>query len=70
MEGYDPRAGELLALEASGVSLPYPAQVIVELEDAGYVVDIDTGDVLSNVTAQPTGFGQAIAHLLSAQVAS
>lgn len=67
---YDPRVGELLALEASGVTLPYPAVVIVQLEDNGYIVDIDTGDVLSNVTAQPTGFGQAIAHLLTQEVSA
>ena len=67
---YDPRVGELLALEAeTGVALPYPATVIVQLEDSGYIVDIDTGDVLSSVTAQPTVFGEAIAHLLAAEVA-
>ena len=67
---YDPRVGELLALEAEvGRPLPYPATVIVQLEDSGYIVDIDTGDVLSSVTAQPTVFGEAIAHLLAAEVA-
>lgn len=62
---YDPRVGELLALEASGVRLPYPATVIVELEDNGYIVDIDTGAVLSAVKVKPTVFGEAIAHLLT-----
>ena len=66
---YDPRVGELLALEAeTGVSLPYPAVVIVQLEDNGYIVDIDTGAVLSSVTVQPTVFGEAIAHLLTQEV--
>lgn len=67
---YDPRVGELLALEASGVTLPYPAVVIVELEDNGYIVDIDTGAVLSSVTVTPTVFGEAIAHLLTQEVTS
>ena len=65
---YDPRVGELLALEASGVRLPYPATVIVELEDNGYIVEIDTGEVLSSIRAQPTVFGEAIAHLLAQAV--
>ena len=65
---YDPRVGELLALEASGVRLPYPATVIVELEDNGYIVEIDTGEVLSAVTVKPTVFGEAIAHLLAPAV--
>ena len=67
---YDPRVGELLALEAEiGRPLPYPAVEIVRLEDDGYIVDLDTGELLRNVTAQPTVFGEAIAHLLAAEVA-
>ena len=43
----DTRITELLALaEAEGLSLPYPPDVIVRLEDSGAVVDLVTGAVI------------------------
>lgn len=40
----DPRIAELLALAAEeGISLPYPPEVIIGLEDKGAYVDLTTG---------------------------
>lgn len=61
----DPRVQELEELIADGVTLPMPIARILELEDAGYVVDLDTGTTLRNVTVQPTASAQAIAYLLA-----
>jgi hypothetical protein len=42
----DPRIQELQDLAAAeGISLPYPAEVIVGLEDKGHYVDLATGMV-------------------------
>ena len=64
---YDPRVGELLALEIEmGRSLPMPASEIVALEDSGYIVDLDTGQVLSRVKVKPTVIGEAWCVVMAA----
>lgn len=69
MSDYDTRGGELLAWSAE-TGLPLPASVaeILDLEDAGFVVDLVTGDVLSNVTASPTVLGETWAVLDSMEM--
>lgn len=43
----NPRIDELNTLAAElGIPLPYPAAVICELEDAGHLVNLDTGEVM------------------------
>lgn len=63
------RIAELQALEAEGVTLPLPVEQIIEIEDAGGMVNLDTGKILWNGTEfpiglTPTAFGEVIAHLL------
>lgn len=64
---YDTRAGELLALAAAeGVHLPYPVGDILALEDAGFVVDLVTGEVFPNggaITVTPTVLAEVWALL-------
>lgn len=48
----------------SGLTLPYPADYILFLEDNGRVVDLVTGTVYSNVTVTPAPSAQAVAYLL------
>jgi len=44
---YDARAGELLAWEAeTGRALPFTVPEILALEDAGHIVDLESGIVL------------------------
>lgn len=66
-EGYDARAGELLALAAAeGLRLPYPVADILALEDAGFVVCLLTGELLLNgeaITATPTVWAEVWALL-------
>lgn len=38
--------GELLQLQAEGVKLPYSPERIIEIEQQGGVVDLDTGEIL------------------------
>lgn len=64
MSDYDSRAGELLALAiAEGIDLPMTVDEIIRLEDAGFIVDLLSGEVLSSVTAIPTiiGVGTVVA---------
>ena len=43
----DPRITELLDLAAAeGIDLPLPVEHILDLEDAGHVVDLRTGDII------------------------
>lgn len=43
----DKRIVELLALaKEEGLTLPYPAELIVAMEDRGCVVDLRTGDII------------------------
>lgn len=65
MTTYDTRAGELLALAiAEGIDLPMTVDEIIAAEDAGYIVDLLTGEMLVNVTPWPTVAGEATAMLL------
>jgi hypothetical protein len=62
----DPRLRELRALMAYGVALPMPPARILELEDAGWVVDLATGDIApATTTVAPTPSGRAVAYLLT-----
>jgi len=46
MSSQDPRIVELLELaEAEGLTLPYPPETIIRMEDAGNVVDLNTGSI-------------------------
>ena len=56
----DTRAGELLAWEIeSGRPLPMGIPEILAAEDAGLIVDLDTGEILTDVTVSSTVLGQA-----------
>lgn len=63
MTTYDCRAGELLALAiAEGIDLPMTVDEIIQLEDAGHIVDLLTGDILLNadsVRIEPTIVAEA-----------
>lgn len=44
---FDRRAGEMLAWSAeTGLPLPWSVAEIVAIEDAGHVVDMESGDIL------------------------
>jgi len=64
----DPRIDELYALcEAEGLELPLPVDVILELEDAGHVVDLETGHIFTGgawYTVHMTPVGEATVHLM------
>ncbi len=46
----DTRVEELEAwAEAEGIDLPLPADEIIALEDEGFVVDLETGQILEDV---------------------
>jgi hypothetical protein len=46
MNNRDPRIEELLELAVTeGISLPYPPETIIRMEDAGNVVDLRTGAI-------------------------
>jgi hypothetical protein len=62
----DPRLLELRELVAWGVALPMPPARILALEDAGWVVDLATGDIApATTTVTPTPSGRAVAYLLT-----
>lgn len=69
---YDERITELLALaESEGITLPMTPQAICWLEDAGHVVDLDTGVVHFNEADRLyqwewTPAGDAFGHLVEA----
>lgn len=65
----DQRIAELQALEADGVTLPLPVEQIIAIEDAGGMVNLETGKILWNgselpIGLTPTSFGEVVAHLL------
>jgi hypothetical protein len=68
----DARIAELLTLaEAEGLTLPYPPNMIIALEDAGHVVDLHTGAIQLGEADKPyhwnwTTAGEALAHLIAA----
>ena len=71
MEGtMDNRIEKLKALaETEGITLPYPPEVIVRIEDTGAVVDLVTGVILIGEAYPPyrwawTPSGKAIVYLL------
>ena len=46
MSNHDPRIAELIELaQAEGLTLPYPPEIIIRMEDAGNVVDLTTGAI-------------------------
>lgn len=61
----DIRVIELEALaREEGITLPMPAETIVYHESQGRIVDLETGQVYSNVTVQPAKHARAVAYLL------
>lgn len=65
MRAIDPRITELQALARDeGIQLPAHAELIVWLEDRGYVVDVTTGQAVKLSDAIPTASGLAVAYLL------
>lgn len=63
---FEERVKELKDFEREeGVPLPMFPTRIIELEDQGFVVDLVTGQVYSNVTVQTTKHAKAVAYLLS-----
>ncbi len=70
----DTRIQELLELAtAEGITLPYPPEFIVAMEDFGNVVDLMTGAIMVGEANTPyqwelTPTGEAVAHLLSVGV--
>ncbi len=62
----DKRIAELQEVaRESGLTLPYPPDYILFLEDNGRIVDLESGEVLYSVpVATPTRHAQAIVHLL------
>ena len=70
-EEYREIYGELLAWEATGGVLPYPAVWITAIECAGHVVDLQNGDIHLDARCaflasrvQGTVVGEATVHLL------
>ena len=63
----DPRIIELKEVERTeGVPLPMFPWQIIELEDAGYVVDLISGEILSaNFTVATLPNAKAVSYLLS-----
>lgn len=63
----DPRIDELYALcEAEGIVLPLDVAEILALEDAGHVVDLRTGHILTDgahYTVHVTPVLEALVHL-------
>ena len=56
MSTWDARAGELLAWSAAtGLQLPLSVPEILALEDAGHVVDLETGIVLVDAVSVRIG---------------
>ena len=67
----DTRAGKLLAWEIeSGRPLPMGIPEILAAEDAGLIVDLDTGEILTDVTVSSTVLGQAWCVLCDMEVAA
>lgn len=72
MTDTDTRIAELLEwAESEGRELPLRPETIIALEDAGAVVDLDTGAVLPGEADRPyvwnwTPAGEAFAHLVEA----
>lgn len=63
---FEQRVQELLDFEReSGVPLPMFPWQIIDLEDKGFTVDLETGTVYREVTVQPTASAKAILHLLA-----
>lgn len=55
MNKQDRRITELLELAAQGVRLPYSPRAICNVEDLGYVVDLETGGLVLNGANRPAG---------------
>lgn len=65
--GVDKRVVELEQLaHEENITLPYPADYIVWLEDHGRMVDLNSGDVIyAKLVAVPTTSAEAVAYLLA-----
>ena len=68
---YDTRAGELLAWEVeTGRPLPATVAEILALEDAGHVVDLDSGRIILNgrwMHVSATVIGEALGVILTSE---
>ena len=65
----DPRIAELEELAArEDLRLPMPAQMILWLEDKGYVIDLTTGRASLPTVGTPTPSGKTVAYLLTDHV--
>jgi hypothetical protein len=66
----DKRIQELLeCAEAEGLPLPMSPEAIIELEDAGHIVDLKTGAIVlgeanQNYRYELTPYGEAMVHLM------
>lgn len=66
IEAHDPRVAELLELVAvEGIRLRISIDVILWLEDRGYVVDLRTGIAMKVDIARVTPTGMAVNHLMT-----
>jgi hypothetical protein len=65
----DPRVKELEAFaRESGLTLPYPADVIVYFEEQHRIVDLESGAVYDAITVTPEPSAKAVAYLLGGGV--
>jgi len=65
----DTRAAELMVWEIeTGQPLPMGIPEILAAEDAGLVVDLETGDILTDITVTPTVLGEAVAVLFGLEL--
>jgi hypothetical protein len=65
----DPRITKLEELaESEGLQLPMAPQLIVWLEERGYVVCLHSGKASRPTVGLPTASGRAVSHLLAHEV--
>ena len=66
----DKRITELLELaETEGITLPYTPERIIEIENQGHVVDLQSGQIIvngANLFVDSTVFGEAVVVVLDA----
>lgn len=71
VESHDPRIAEILELcETEHITLRTSIDVVLWLEDRGYVVDLRTGVAMKVEIAAVTRTGRTVNHLLSPAVAT
>lgn len=65
-DAHDPRVAEILELVAvEGIRLRISIDIILWLEDRGFVVDLRTGVAMKVDIASVTASGKAVSHLLT-----